>query len=86
MTRTPLIVLLIFSSAFETLAQQPTPKTPKPDRPAYDPNAPKPPVVYQPHPARARTGGWQRFQGATQCTQSPDGVLSCDNGYTQRVR
>jgi hypothetical protein len=84
MTRTLLIALLIFASTL-AVAQTPTPVKTVP-KPAYDPNAPKPSVVYQRHPARAATGGWQRFKGATQCTQTPDGVLSCDNGYTQRVR
>jgi|SRR5215475_11692972 len=30
-------------------------------------------------------GNWQRFQGATQCTQEGN-LLTCDNGYKQTLR
>lgn len=40
----------------------------------------------KPPQQRSQYGDWRRFQGATQCTQTPDGVLTCDNGYKGRGR
>jgi len=74
-----LLTLLLVPAA---LAQTPSPTPMRPaPKPAYDPNAPKPAVRYQP----AVQGGWQRFKDATRCEQVGNS-LTCDNGYKQTVR
>ena len=40
----------------------------------------------KPPPQHSQYGDWRRFQGATRCEQTPDGVLTCDNGYKGRGR
>ena len=39
------------------------------------------PANYRP----AAQVGWQQFKGATRCTQTPDGMLTCDNGLARTV-
>lgn len=64
------------------MAQQtPTPLPGRTPQPTYDQSTPKPAVRYRPSVGP----GWQRFKGATRCEQT-DHVLTCDNGYTQRIR
>lgn len=66
--------------AMSAVAQQPTPMKPS-IKPAYDPNAPKAPPIYQ-RQQPGVTGNWQRFKGARECVQQ-GAKLTCDNGYTQ---
>jgi len=40
----------------------------------------------KPPQQRSQYGDWRRFQGATRCEQTPDGKLTCDNGYVGRGR
>jgi|SRR5215470_6933081 len=43
------------------------------------------PVQQVPRTRTMQYGNWQRFQGATQCTQEGN-LLTCDNGYKQTLR
>jgi hypothetical protein len=76
----------IAGGGLDRFADAQTPPTPLPGKalnPAFDPNAPRPPIVYQRY--RRVAPNWQRFKGATKCVQE-NGLLACDNGYQQRVR
>ena len=43
------------------------------------------PAQQPPSTRRMQFTNWQRFQGATQCTQEGN-LLTCDNGYRQTLR
>lgn len=67
----------------ETNAQQPPVPILKKSRPdsGYGAVTAAPGRNYGP----VRGQGWRVFQGATRCEQT-GGMLSCDNGYSARVR
>jgi len=81
------VALVLMTVLFVPTALAQAPPTPmKPiQRPAYDPNTPKPQPVVRYRASSGVIGGWQRFQGATRCEQIGN-ALTCDNGYKQTVR
>jgi len=76
------VLIIAQKAGIAAQAQQPTPTPVQKRGPVWTAPQQGTPVMRQ---QRQQYINWQRFQGATRCTQEGN-LLTCDNGYTQRVR